>query len=178
MRPNARPRRGSQRHLRGPAVAVFRALLPHAERDEVLADLAAEWALRVNTGGRLGARLWLWRQLIGSLPALLYRCWWRGMTGFEPRANRLRTGGSVLEGWIIDTRYYSSGDTSDPAFKLDMCLATLRAARAFAVLKGEKRKRNAHGYAHFFLFTLSAQVCHGSNYTRRGGRLSLSLGGL
>ena len=97
--------RSYQCPLRGAPAALFRALLPVGERDEVLADLAAEWALRAHAGGRWAAQLWLWRQLIGSLPALLYRCCWRGMTGFEPRANRMQTGGPVLEGWIIDLRY-------------------------------------------------------------------------
>ncbi|HEX6976341.1 MAG TPA: hypothetical protein VF147_18165, partial [Vicinamibacterales bacterium] len=77
-------------HLRLPwvAIAVFRTLLPLAERDEVLDDLQTEYAQRACRDGRWAARRWAWRQAIGSLPALIGRGWWRGMTGFEPRANR------------------------------------------------------------------------------------------
>jgi putative ABC transport system permease protein len=95
----------SDRPLRGPAVALFRSLLPQAERDEVLGDLADEFARRARDHGAVTARLWLWRQLLGSLPALLRRTAWRGWTGFEPRASRMRSGGPMLESWIIDLRY-------------------------------------------------------------------------
>lgn len=87
------------------AAAVFRALLPIAERDEVLGDLRAEFEQRVGTTGRSAARRWAHRQAIGSLPALVRRGWWRGMTGFEPQANRLRPGGPMFESWIMDFRY-------------------------------------------------------------------------
>src|SRR5262245_6207149 len=90
-----------------PAVpaAVLRALLPIAERDEVLADLAAEFAELTARDGAFAARLWCWRQVARSLPALLRRSWWRGMSGFEPDANRTRPGGPSMENWIIDVRY-------------------------------------------------------------------------
>jgi hypothetical protein len=76
-----------------------------AERDEVLTDLAAEHGERAATAGRLAARVWLWRQPLGSLPALVRRSWWRGWTGFEPRASRMQPGGSAMESWIVDLRY-------------------------------------------------------------------------
>ena len=79
---------------------MFRGLLPHAERRELLSDLAIEYAERASADGPLAARAWLWRQLLGSLPALLRRTWWRGWTGFEPRANRMHPGGPMLESWI------------------------------------------------------------------------------
>ncbi|HEU4564485.1 MAG TPA: ABC transporter permease, partial [Gemmatimonadaceae bacterium] len=85
--------------------ALLRAPLPHAEREEVLADLAREFEERAAAHGDAAARRWLWRQALGSLPALLRRSWWRGWTGFEPRANRLRPGGPMLESWIMDARY-------------------------------------------------------------------------
>lgn len=88
------------------AVAViFRVLLPIAERDEVLTELSAEFADRVRRDGDAAARRWALRQALGSVPALLRRGWWRGMTGFEPQANRLRPGGPMYESWIMDARY-------------------------------------------------------------------------
>ena len=85
--------------------ALFRALTPDAERDEVLTDLAAEHRNRIERDGRVAARAWLWRQLVCSLPALARRSWWRGWTGFEPRANRMHPGGFAVETWIMDLRY-------------------------------------------------------------------------
>ena len=85
--------------------AIFRILLPIAEQDEVVAELSAEYADRVIRHGNAAARRWAWRQALGSVPALLRRGWWRGMTGFEPQANRLRPGGPMYESWIIDARY-------------------------------------------------------------------------
>jgi putative ABC transport system permease protein len=85
--------------------AIFRALLPIAEREEVLTEVAEEFDRRVMADGRAAARRWAWRQALGSAPALLRRGWWRGMTGFEPQANRLRPGGPMYESWIMDVRY-------------------------------------------------------------------------
>src|ERR687886_500788 len=84
---------------------LLRSLLPIAEREEVVADLAAEFAERAARNGVGAARRWCWRQVLRSLPALLHRSWWRGTSGFEPDANRTRPGGSSMEGWIIDLRY-------------------------------------------------------------------------
>src|SRR5690349_18949786 len=85
--------------------ALLRALLPPAERGEVLADVTAEYGARVAADGGASARRWLWRQALGSAPALLGWNWWRGWTGFEPRANAYRPGGSMLKTWIADARY-------------------------------------------------------------------------
>jgi predicted permease len=104
--------------LRGPVAAVFRALLPHAEQAEVLGDLAMEHRGREARDGRVAARLWLWRQLLGSLPALLRRTWWRGWTGFEPRASRMHPGGPMLESWIIDLRYSARRLAGRPTYTL------------------------------------------------------------
>jgi predicted permease len=105
-------------HQRPPRLAVrlLRSLLPHAEREEVIADVAAEYAGRAAAHGAASARLWLWRQTLGSIPALLGRTWWRGMTGFEPQANRMHPGGPMLESWIIDTRYAARRLTSRPTY--------------------------------------------------------------
>jgi predicted permease len=86
-------------------LAILRALLPRAERDEVLADLAAEYAQHAAAAGQPEARRWLWRQAVGSAPALLGWSWWREWTGFEPRANAYRPGGPMLKSWITDARF-------------------------------------------------------------------------
>ncbi len=99
------PSRRDLPRLPFPISAIFRTLLPLAERDEVVADLRDEYARRAATYGRAAARRWIWRETLGSLPALARRIWWRGMTGFEPRANRMRPGGPMFESWIIDSRY-------------------------------------------------------------------------
>src|SRR5688572_15281106 len=106
-------------HLPGLPAALFRSLIPYAERDEVLGDLAAEHAERAAAEGRLAARIWLWRQLFGSLPALARRSWCRGWTGFEPRsANRMQPGGFILESWIVDLRYSARRLASRPTYLL------------------------------------------------------------
>ena len=87
------------------ATGILRALIPFAERGEVLADLASEFAYRVETFGRLSARRWYWQQTLASVPSLVRRSWWRGWSGFEPRANRYQPGGPSMESWIMDARY-------------------------------------------------------------------------
>jgi putative ABC transport system permease protein len=87
------------------ATALLRLGLPHAERREVLDEVAAEYVERAAASGRRAASRWLWRQAVTSLPALAGRGWWRGWSGFEPRADRWRPGGAVLEGWAKDVRY-------------------------------------------------------------------------
>jgi predicted permease len=98
--------------------ALLLAFVPYAERNEVRAELAAEYAARIADRGALSARLWLWRQALGSLPTLLRRSWWRGWTGFEPDANRMRPGGPMIEGWIIDARYAARRLRSRPTYSL------------------------------------------------------------
>ncbi len=85
--------------------AILRALLPLAERDEVLGDIQAEYGERARSAGEPAARRWLHAQVLGSAPALLRRSWWRGWSGFEPRANAMRPGGPIMERWILDLRY-------------------------------------------------------------------------
>ena len=118
MRQQHRTGRAVPAALRGPAARLFRSLLPYAERDEVLGDLAGEYADRASRHGRTAARLWLWRQILGSVPALVRRSWWRGWTGFEPRASRMHSGGPMLESWIIDARYSARRLASRPTYTL------------------------------------------------------------
>src|SRR5215211_4817162 len=98
--------------------AIFRLLLPLAECDEVLAELQSEYADRVATTGRATARRWAWQQAVASIPALIRRSWWRGMTGFEPRANRMRPGGPMFESWIMDFRYAARRLRRRPTYAL------------------------------------------------------------
>jgi putative ABC transport system permease protein len=95
---------------------VLRALLPRGERAEVLADIAAELVARERADGRAAARSWLWRQVLGSLPSLVRRTWWRGWTGFDPRANRTKPGGPAMESWIMDARYVARRLINRPTY--------------------------------------------------------------
>jgi putative ABC transport system permease protein len=86
-------------------LAILRALLPLAERDEVLADLASEYATRSRQRGPARARRWIWGQVARSLPSLAARTWWRGWSGFEPAASEMKPGGPTVEQLIIDARH-------------------------------------------------------------------------
>jgi putative ABC transport system permease protein len=67
--------------------------------------MAAEYAELAATSGERAARRWLWRQTLGSAPRLLGWNWWRGWTGFEPRANAYRPGGLRMRTWLTDAHY-------------------------------------------------------------------------
>ena len=125
--------------LNGPAVRLLRSLLPDAERDETLADLSAEFADRLRRSGRARAQLWLWKQTIGSVPALLRRGWWRGWTGFEPRASAMHPGGPVFENWIVDGRYSLRRLASRPGYTalavLTLALGTGGTAAIYSVAR-------------------------------------------
>lgn len=118
---------------------VFRSLLPLAERDEVLADLEAEFERRASIHGAAAARRWAWRQALGSAPVLIRRGWWRGMTGFEPRANRMRPGGPMFESWIMDGRYAVRRLISRPTYAalavLTLALGAGGTAAIFSVVR-------------------------------------------
>jgi putative ABC transport system permease protein len=90
-----------------PALATWllRSLVPRAERQELIVDLEAEYLERQRLRGALAARVWLGRQVAGSMPAFFMRTCWRGWTGFEPEANRWRPGGPMLETLMMDLRY-------------------------------------------------------------------------
>ena len=116
------------------------ALLPTAERMEVMEELAAELAERRTRYGVVRARLWLSGQLIRSLPELVRRSWWRGMSGFEPEANRLTPGGFFMEAWIIDFRYAARRLRSRPTYALlavlTLALGVGGTAAIYAVVRG------------------------------------------
>jgi hypothetical protein len=84
---------------------IFRALLPPAERAEVIADLETEYGVRRARDGRLASSRWLWGQLFASGPTLLRRSWWRGRTGFESTGNAMNPGGPLMERWIVEARF-------------------------------------------------------------------------
>jgi putative ABC transport system permease protein len=98
-------------------LTLLRGLLPRAERDEVLADLVAEYA-ELAAADAPAARRWAWGQALRSAPALLGWSWWRGWTGFEPRANAYRPGGPMLRSWIADARYAARRLRARPAYTL------------------------------------------------------------
>ena len=106
------------------ATWMLRRLVPRAERDEVLADLEAEFLERRSMRGALAARAWLVRQVAGSLPALFARTWWRGWSGFEPEASRFRPGGPMFETWLMDLRYSARRLTRRRTYAL-MAILTL-----------------------------------------------------
>lgn len=99
------------------ANALLAMLLHPAEREEVLADMAAEYAVRVERNGARRARWWLVRQAAGSAGALVSRSWFRGMTGFESESNRMKGGTmSSLESWILDFRFALRGLAKRPQY--------------------------------------------------------------
>src|SRR5690348_8885738 len=98
--------------------ALLRLLLPRAARNEILADLAAEFERHAATGGQRAARRWIWRQALRSTPALLRWNWWRGRTGFEPRANAYRPGPLMLRTWFHDGFYAARRLRARPIYTL------------------------------------------------------------
>jgi putative ABC transport system permease protein len=121
-------------------LALLRAWLPLAERDEVLAELQAELATREARDGRRAARAWLWRQVLGSVPPLVKRTFSRGWTGFEPASSRLRPGGPPMERIIMDLRYAARRLRSRPTYALlavlTLALGVGGTAAAFGLVRG------------------------------------------
>ena len=99
-------------------MVILRALLPPAERDELLADIAVEYAQLEAARGASAARHWLWWQAIRSTPALLGWSWWRSWSGFEPRANAYRPGGPMMKTWISDARYAARRLRARPTYTI------------------------------------------------------------
>lgn len=122
------------------AAACLRRWIPGAEQAEVLGDLAEEYARRRALRGRLRAEGWLWRQVAGSLPALVRRSWWRGWTGFEPEANRMQPGGAPMESWIMDVRYAARRLRTRPTYALlailTLALGVGGTAAIFSLVRG------------------------------------------
>ncbi len=92
-------------HVPGLPLALLRAALPRAERDEIVADMISEYREIAATQGERAARRWIWRQALGSVRAMLPWTLWRESTGFEPRANAYRPGGPMLKHFVTDARY-------------------------------------------------------------------------
>jgi putative ABC transport system permease protein len=86
-------------------IRILSSLIPPAERDEVAAELEAEYHERRRHGGRIAAARWLWLQLARSTPALLERVWWRGRTGFDSPVNAMNPGGPSMERWLVELRF-------------------------------------------------------------------------
>ena len=98
------------------AILLLRSMLHDAERDEVEADVRAEYAARCERDGVESATAWIWRQASASAPASLQRSWWRGWTGFESQAHTHRPGGVMLEQWIQDARFATRRLMKRPLF--------------------------------------------------------------
>jgi putative ABC transport system permease protein len=134
------PSRGGPRQVPRLPLALLRAWLPYAERDEVIAELSAELAAREAREGHRAARAWLWRQVLGSVPPLLRRTFSRGWTGFEPASSRLRPGGPRMESLIMDLRYAVRRLKSRPTYALlavlTLALGVGGTAAAFGLVRG------------------------------------------
>ena len=115
-----RPAHGPVSHPTPPRLptALLHALLPPNERDEVIAELGAEYVERASAGGPAAARRWMWGQALRSMPALVSWSWWRGWTGFEPRADAYRPGDSMLANWLMDVRYAARRLVARPAYAI------------------------------------------------------------
>jgi predicted permease len=122
------------------ALALLLRLLPHAEREVVVRELADEHAERAKRDGTVAADRWLRRQVLASAPALLRRGWWRGWTGFEPRANRLQPGGLPMEGWIMDLRFAARRLRSRPTYAivavLTLALGVGGTSAVYSIVRG------------------------------------------
>ena len=136
----ASPRSGDPLKVPRLPRALLRAWLPYAERDEVIAELTHEFAIREAREGRRAARAWLWRQVLGSVPPLVQRTFSRGWTGFEPGASRLRPGGPRMESLIMDLRYAARRLRSRPTYALlailTLALGVGGTAAAFGLVRG------------------------------------------
>jgi len=136
----ARPGGAAGRNLPPLPAALLRGALPHAEREEVLADLADEFLDREAGRGRPAALRWLWVQVLSSLTALLRRSFWRGWTGFEPQANRMQPGGPPMESWIMDARFVARRLASRPAYAILSVLTLALGVGGTAAIYGVARK--------------------------------------
>src|SRR4051812_14244284 len=97
---------------------LLRALLPRAERDEILADLTAEYRSLAATAGQTVASRWFWREAMRSSPALLTWTSRRELTGFEPHANAYRPGGPMLKTLLADAHFAARRLRTRPGYAL------------------------------------------------------------
>lgn len=98
--------------------ALLHAMLPPDERDEILADVEAEFVARAQANDVSSARRWLWRQVFASAPSLFSWTGWRAVSGFEPTANAYRPGGPMLKGILADIRYAARRLRARPTYSL------------------------------------------------------------
>ena len=96
---------GQPENKPGISMFIIRNLLPPADREEAMSDIAQEHARMCAVAGRRKADAWMRRQALRSVPSLLRRAWGRGFTGFESQSNYNRPGGIMLEQWIQDVRF-------------------------------------------------------------------------
>lgn len=99
------------------AIAILERLLPRAEREEILADVCAEFTRRSAVDARR-ARAWLWRQVLRSIPALVHWSWRREFEEFEPSANTYRPGDHMLRTLITDLHYAARRLRLRPGYSL------------------------------------------------------------
>lgn len=118
------------------AIALLRAFLPPAERDEIAADLLAEYDARRAADGIVVAERWLWAQSLRSLPGLARRSWWRGHTGFDARANVTQPGGPAIESWILDARFAARRLRRRPTFTALAVLTLALGVGGMAAISG------------------------------------------
>jgi putative ABC transport system permease protein len=118
---------------------VLRWLVPAADREEVLRDLADEYEARRRGRGRVRAWLWLWRQVTGSVPWLVGRRVERARARRLPAAGRRNGGGSMLDNWIMDGRYALRRLVRRPAYAvlavLTLALGVGGTAAAFGIVR-------------------------------------------
>lgn len=118
--------------------AILRATLPAAERDEILADLRAEFARR-RDHDPAAASQWLWGQAFRAAPSLLRWGWKRELSGYEPRANAFRPGDPMLNMFLADARYAARRLRTRPAYALlstlTLALGVGGTAAVFAIAK-------------------------------------------
>ena len=98
--------------------ALLRALVPRAERDEILADLTAEYAARTAAAGRVAAGKWFWRQALASALPLLGWSGRREVSGYIPPANAYRPGGPMLPVFLSDAQFALRWLRSRPAYAI------------------------------------------------------------
>ncbi|HEY9228356.1 MAG TPA: ABC transporter permease, partial [Gemmatimonadaceae bacterium] len=120
-------------------IALLRTLLPLAERDEVAADLNAEYERRRERVGDAAAARWLWSQLLRSLPALMRRGWFRATTGFDPRANAMNPGGPLMERLLLEARYAARRLRTRPTYSILAVLTLSLGVGGLAAIAGIAR---------------------------------------
>src|SRR5262245_27182414 len=121
------------------AIVILRAFLLPAERDEVTSDLTAELKARIATSGRARATVWLWMQLLRSIPSLVRRSWWRSRTGFDSRANVMNPGGPPMERWLLELRYAARRLRNRPAYALLAAVTLSLGVAGMAAISGLAR---------------------------------------